>query len=182
MARPAINWVIADTHAYHDAIVKACGRPLDHTERIFRNLRTKLAKQDTLYHLGDVIFYKYDRLKSLLDEVPGRKILVRGNHDVKSNHWYQNNGFHYVADAILLDDLYLTHIPVPQLPSGARLNVHGHWHNTKFPLPPWYSATTHRRLCLEDEGYVPVVLKDWVARTEPVSRQLRLFSELPETA
>lgn len=163
MARPAISWLITDTHWNHKAMVELCGRPADFGEQLLKNLRHMLAPQDTLYHLGDVIFYDYPGLKAMLDSVPGNKVLLMGNHDRKPRNWYARNGFSFAADMIVLDDILLTHKPVEKLPSGVRLNVHGHWHNDEHHRrPEWYSDTTHRLLSVETTNYKPVKFQEFV--------------------
>lgn len=162
MPRPAISWLITDTHWNHDFMLQ-CGRPADFGEQLLKNLRHLLTPQDTLYHLGDVIFYKYPDLKEMLDSIPGTKVLLMGNHDKKSKGWYARNGFAFVADMIVLDDIMLSHKPIERLPSGVRLNVHGHWHNDDHhKRPEWYSESTHRLLSVEVTNYKPVKLEEFV--------------------
>ncbi len=164
MARPSISWLITDTHFYHEFMVTACGRPVDFSDQILRNLRHLLAPQDILYHLGDVIFYQYPKLGEMMDSVPGRKILLMGNHDKKPRSWYMTRGgFHHAADMIVVDDILLSHKPVETLPSGVRMNVHGHWHNNNnHKRPEWYCETTHRLLSVEATNYKPVKFEEFV--------------------
>lgn len=162
MPRPAQTWLITDTHFYHDAMVELCGRPTDFNERIIKNLRQQLAPGDTLIHLGDVIFYKYPDLAGILDSIPGRKVLTMGNHDRKKASWYMRNGFHYTCTMIVIDDVLLSHKPVEVLPTGVRLNIHGHWHNTgHHGRPAWHTPETHRVLAIENTGYKAVLLAEY---------------------
>ncbi len=162
MARPAISWLITDTHWFHEFML-TCGRPADFGERLLKNMRHKIAAQDTLYHLGDVIFYQYTKLREMLDSIPCTKILLQGNHDKKSKNWYRRNGFVYAADMIVVDDILLSHKPIQSLPTGVRLNVHGHWHDSDHhKRPDWYSESTHRLLAVEHTDYQPVKLQDFV--------------------
>ena len=157
MPRPAKTWVITDTHFFHEDIIAACGRPLDFQQQILRNCRQLVAAQDTLIHLGDVIFYEYPRLPELLD-FPGRKILVQGNHDRKPRGWYERNGFDFACDALVLGDVLFSHQP-RHLTPDIRWNLHGHWHNLPNTLPDFYT-TGHQLLALEYTGYGPVELQD----------------------
>lgn len=161
MPRQAFTWLVTDTHWNHPFMLKV-GRPADYEKRLLSHLRHLLTPQDTLIHLGDVILYHHEQLKPMLDSVPGTKILVMGNHDRKSRGWYSRNGFAFVASAITLDGIVLTHEPLERLPSGARLNVHGHWHDDgHHELPSWWSHATHRLLAIEHTGYKPVKLVDF---------------------
>jgi calcineurin-like phosphoesterase family protein len=162
MARPAISWLTTDTHFFHDFML-GNGRPADFGERLLKNMRHLLAAQDTLYHLGDVIFYQYPKLKGMLDSIPGTKVLLMGNHDKKSKGWFMKNGFVFAADMIVVDDILLSHKPVEKLPSGVRMNVHGHWHHDDHHRrPEWYSESTHRLLSVEATNYKPVKFKEFV--------------------
>jgi calcineurin-like phosphoesterase family protein len=69
-----VTWIIGDTHLYHDNIVKYCNRPEDHTEILIKNLQDMIHEDDTLIHLGDVIFYKgCILLRDILEKVAGKK-------------------------------------------------------------------------------------------------------------
>ena len=166
MPRPAIDWLITDTHFFHDRVVEFTGRPDDYVDVIMASLRHLVASQDTLYHLGDVIFYRYERLKEMLDSVPGKKFLVMGNHDRKSRGWYCRNGFDGAFNAIQLGDVLLTHRPVRPLPVGVRLNVHGHFHNCGVERDAdardWYDPLVHRLLAIEYTGLKPVKFQEFV--------------------
>ncbi len=162
MARPAITWLITDTHLYHDAMVDHCGRPANHTELTIGHLRRMLSPRDTLIHLGDVIFYRWEKLASILASVPGTKYLVQGNHDRKSRKWYREAGFACCVDALSWDGVYLTHKPVQVLPSDCTLNVHGHWHLGPLDTPEWYNTSTHRLLSLERTNYKPTKFSEFI--------------------
>lgn len=164
MPRPAISWLITDTHINHEFMFK-CGRPRDYVEWLRRACCEVVAAQDTIYHLGDVIFYRSHELKPWLDSIPGRKILVRGNHDKKPNGWYERNGFSFVADSIQLGSVVLSHKPIRSLPDGACFNIHGHWHDNDHRRDEsysWYIPGCHIKLAIEDTKYRPVNLQKWI--------------------
>lgn len=160
--RPSIDWLITDTHFFHDAIVELSGRPVDFAEKVICNLKHVVARQDTLYHLGDVIFYRYPELSSILGQVPCRKVLLMGNHDRKSRGWYMRNGFDYAADLIVLDHVMLSHKPIESFPDGVTINIHGHWHNNEHhKRPAWYDPGRYRLLSIERTNYRPAKLWDF---------------------
>lgn len=161
-------WLITDTHFNHDALVRYCGRPPDFTRRIIKNCRQLLAPTDVLIHLGDVIFSNAGQLDELLAEIPGTKILVKGNHDKRPDSWFYNKGFSFVCDAFRIEDVIFSHIPLPQLPPDVRLNVHGHFHNTDHrrhepEIADYYDDEKHRLLALEHTDYKPVLLREFCA-------------------
>ena len=165
MPRPSITWLTTDTHFHHDLMFTLCNRPPDYNEQIIRWWKYYIAPQDTLIHLGDVMFYKWPYLPLYMEAANCKKILVLGNHDdSKTAGWFMRNGFDFACDGLLLGDVYFSHKPVNPLPSQASLNIHGHWHNTVEPLgdnprPAWYSDKTHKLICLEKEHYKPVNLQ-----------------------
>ena len=165
MPRPPKTWLISDTHWEHKAMEEMCGRPPDFGVQIQKNLQRLIAEQDTLIHLGDVIFYKYPELKGMLDAIPGRKILVRGNHDCKKNGWYMNNGFDYCADMIVQNHIIFTHKPLEQFPTGVTLNIHGHLHNTGHrPQAEWWKPGVSHLLFTLEHHYAPIELQTFVAK------------------
>ena len=123
------QWVITDTHFNHQAMQDYSGRPEDYTTRILRNWRESVVPGDVVIHLGDVILGQDDRLGELLVPLPGRKILVRGNHDQHPVCWYLEDGFAFVCDQFTQDGVLFTHEPVGQEAlCGCRLNICGHLH------------------------------------------------------
>lgn len=164
MPRPAITWLITDTHFYHDRIKEPEfeGRPDDFNEQIVRNLRHLVADQDLLIHLGDVIFYRHTELKSILDSVKGRKILTMGNHDRKSRSWYMRNGFDLAIDSFTIDGVLFSHKPTQILPDDVTINIHGHLHTKSRHKPDWYDSRTHKLLAIELTNYEPVKLSEFL--------------------
>lgn len=152
MPRPAITWVTTDTHFFHEAMVSSGMRPSGFEDLILKNLRVCLRPQDTLIHLGDVIFYRYPELKGMLDAAPCRKILVQGNHDRKKRGWYCRNGFDAAVDAFVWDDILFTHKPDP---GRYPLNIHGHLHTNTGGQ----TAAGCKLVALEYTGYRPLNLE-----------------------
>lgn len=169
MSRPAITWLITDTHFNHAAVVKEefCNRPADHGEIMIKWLRHYLTPQDTLIHLGDVIFDRAYELHTMLAQVECRsKILVRGNHDRKSNNWFLNNGFDFVCTMLVIDNILLSHKPQKHWPTGVTVNIHGHFHNTdhrsKEPeFNEFWDSKRHKLLAMEYTDYKPVKLQQF---------------------
>lgn len=163
MPRQAKTWLISDTHWGHEEMIKLCGRPEDFGVKIKANLKRLVAPQDTLIHLGDVIFYNYPELKNILLSIPGRKVLVMGNHDGKTKGWYMNNGFDYCADMIVQDNIIFTHRPIQQFPSGVTINIHGHLHNTgHHPQGDWWKIGETHLLFVLEHHYGPIGLQEFL--------------------
>jgi calcineurin-like phosphoesterase family protein len=163
MARPAMTWVISDTHFFHDKCCEHCGRPEDFTALTLKNLRHLLAPQDMLIHLGDVIFYNYDKLKTLMDSIPGKKFLTMGNHDKRNARWYMSHGFDFAADSFVIGDTIFSHKPMKDFPSGVLYNVHGHLHNTGHrPQESWWDPGNRHRLFVLEHHYKPIELQTFM--------------------
>lgn len=123
-------YLISDTHFNHDNIATYCDRPKDFTERIIREWNGVVKHDDLVIHLGDVLIGNRRSVDSLMAVLPGRKILVRGNHDRQhSNTWWMEHGFSFACDGMKFRNCWLTHEPSTSLADGCELNIHGHLHN-----------------------------------------------------
>lgn len=171
------RWVITDTHFNHQKLINEGHRPDDYQRQIFLNWKRLVQSSDTIIHLGDVILGQDSELPEILDDLPGYKILVRGNHDGHPDAWYLRAGFQFVVHGLLLGGVWLTHAPQATLPDGALVNVHGHLH-----------AGTHRStdvaahcklLTLEENGYTPVDLDEFVGFTS-MTRRIMMPYEIEE--
>jgi calcineurin-like phosphoesterase family protein len=126
------TYLISDTHLKHAKVATYCQRPEGFTELIDENVRKTVKPEDLLIHLGDVGIDKAegpDGFMKIVRTWPGRKVLVRGNHDKKSSQWYMEHGFDFAVDAMIYRGMWLTHKPSDFLPPGCQFNLHGHLHN-----------------------------------------------------
>lgn len=173
------TWIITDTHFNHASMVKLCGRPENHTEIICDNIRKMVKPEDIVIHLGDVIWSRPGSLGEIMASLPGRWILVRGNHDHHhSDAWFMEKGFSMVVNGLELAGIYFSHKPVATIPPGCVKNVHGHFHNSKhhnFDCPTY----PHSQLFeIETNGLKPVLLETFIMKDKndaPVEK-----SGLPE--
>ena len=140
MTRFVNRFVISDTHFGHtnswEKFKLADGSPLrpftsteEMDETMIARWNAKVKPQDTVYHLGDVVINK--KSLHLVSRLNGRKILVRGNHDIFGDDDYYNVGFEQIHGVrVFVDKFILSHIPLhPDCVSERfRVNVHGHLH------------------------------------------------------
>lgn len=170
------DWIISDTHWNHEKIVAFTNRPAEHNELMQENWRDLVRHGDTVLHLGDVAMGQREAWAKMPGWLPGKVLLIPGNHDYKDRvkymqerwGWYvlwgglqfEYKGWlitfsHYPANAILNDnpqgntDLRI----VRSLPSGI-LSVHGHMHDRPAPSP------RHLNVCVEWMDYQPQRLTD----------------------
>lgn len=149
-------WLIADTHFNHDKMQTYCQRPENFTRQIWSHWHDMVKPNDTIIHLGDVGIGNWRNFG--IEELPGRKILIRGNHDrAHSNTWWMEHGFHFACDGLVFRHQWLTHEPSTSLASGCEFNIHGHLHNFDVTHHPEYkSKPFHRLLAVEYTDYRPV--------------------------
>lgn len=140
---------------------------------LLRSWRETITGSDTIINLGDVCFkWSRERLQSTLHNLPGRKILVMGNHD--RSHpaaWWREAGFDEVFPCpIIYKDWYiLSHEPVFLNDKIPYINIHGHWHDKKF------AESYYINVSVEQIGYKPVLLKSIL----PIIGDMQTF-KLPE--
>lgn len=149
-------YLITDTHLGHRNMIKNCGRPERFTDIIFDNCRKIVKRDDLLIHFGDVAWNEANLQRFL--KLPGRKILVRGNHDKKSTPYYLDAGFTLVVDQMVmtLQGVHILFSHAPQYAHTADINIHGHQHDLHC------EDVFHRYwpLALEHMGYQPLPLDD----------------------
>lgn len=159
------KWIISDTHFFHPNIIKYCERPAN-CDQIMIDHLIQIPREDILIHLGDVHFGNEQQLKSIISSMKCRKYLVRGNHDRWTTTKYMICGFDGVFDALVLDNVYMTHIP-SEPPTGM-INLHGHLHNLGYKGEPAFGEgfeqfrdEKHILYAPEIYNYVPLKL-DWL--------------------
>lgn len=167
-------WVFSDTHFYHDNIKKYHNRP-DNVEDLMLEAWIKSVKQeDVIIHLGDVTWKKHGTVMDWIAAMPGKKILVRGNHDYHSCQWYMEHGFDFACERFVLfyrmpwegkkdgHRILFTHEPVPALPKDVELNIHGHLHtkNASHREGEVKPKHFHILVAIEDTGWKPLLLED----------------------
>ncbi len=152
-------YFIADTHFNHANIIKYCNRPFKNTDEmnkyIIKKWNSVVKQTDTVYHLGDVGFGKFEELKTLVGSLNGRKILLRGNHDFKIgvNTWKEIGFVGVYKKEIILDNLLLTHIPTEEVEEN-QINIFGHIHDK--PLDRKFDTKNHICVSCDVVHYTPV--------------------------
>ena len=147
-------WVITYTHFEHHAMIKSCNRPEDFTDRICENWEKMVAPTDRVLHLGDCAWgpKAMERLVSL----PGKKFLIRGNHDDKSDERYMEMGWDGVFESVIIKrfGVRILFSHKPRWDHKADINIHGHFHD----LHREDFSRLYLPLSLESMGYRPIAL------------------------
>lgn len=149
-------FLIGDTHFGHANMIPYCGRPENFDDVIISNWNKIVGYNDIVIHLGDVIMGQNsaERLPGIMASLPGKKILVRGNHDTEKK-WgtgigFMERGFDFACDYFVYDRYVFSHCPMTPLPNQANLEwrkpvelcLHAHFHN-KFPENPDIEQNRH---------------------------------------
>lgn len=162
------TWLTTDWHLAHANMCLDSyeGRPSGYEELILKNLIEALNPGDRLVNLGDVVFGVdhrgtlttfIDRLRAAVDV---ELVLIRGNHDRRSVAFYESCGFNVVIPRLVIDDVILSHRPVPV--EDNQLNIHGHLHSGRHRVVEGNAAADQRHVLLgiENTGFRPVLLTD----------------------
>lgn len=138
---PAPDWIISDTHFGHEQILEYCpwrqtwARSVaEHDAHLIAAWQGCVRASDIVLHLGDFALGPKDRIPVLRAQLPGRIILIHGNHD-RSCASMQAAGFDTVASAariVTKDGVWIArHNPaafsVREAAEAVRL-LHGHSH------------------------------------------------------
>lgn len=130
-------WFTSDLHLGHANIIHSCQRPFETIEEmnqtLIHNYNSMVAKNDTVYILGDLSFrIPVEEANDLIRKLKGKKILIRGNHDKQ----YDPTLFEGIYDFYELKGFYkypiiLMHYPMLEWPKSRQgsLHLHGHQHN-----------------------------------------------------
>lgn len=132
----------SDQHFYHTNIIKFSNRPFESVEHMNSSMLTNyfenVLENDVVVFGGDVAFGEVDEVKSLLQYLPGIKVLVLGNHEFGKKNDYRNYDifdatemcfvFYKMIDKKMCNVL-VTHYPIDNkyLPPNT-INIHGHIH------------------------------------------------------
>jgi calcineurin-like phosphoesterase family protein len=170
------RFVISDTHFGHtnswEKFKCADGSPLrpftsneEMDEAMVERWNAKVKPEDTVYHLGDVVINR--KHMHHVGRLNGRKILVRGNHDIFKDADYAEVGFEQIHGCrVFVDKFIMSHIPLHPdcVTDRFRVNVHGHLHGNQIMRQHSIPELSHtqepdpRYLCVsvEHTNYTPL--------------------------
>ena len=156
------TWLWSDLHLHHRNIIQHCSRPFGSVEEMNNELlcawRDTVSAEDTIICGGDVALAGTLRggRDGSMRLMPGRKLLVRGNHDFDRRGKPAETGIDNASMTLLIEGdppLLVTHIPMTWVPSET-VNVYGHTHNNEPPREGRYV-----NICVEQTAYRPLPLE-----------------------
>lgn len=156
-------FVISDTHFGHQNCYSFYNydgskmRPWDNCEEadeiMIENWNRIVKPNDRIYHLGDVCFDRKN-IDIILPRLNGRKVLIKGNHDLFKPSCYLKY-FDDIRACYNRDSYLLTHIPIhPDSKARFKRNLHGHIHGNTLK-DTWY-----RNCCVEANNYTPIPFEE----------------------
>lgn len=78
----------ADTHFGHSNIIKYCNRPFKNIGemdyRLVQLWNERVKPEDTIFHIGDFCFKEEKNAQYYIDQLHGKIIFLRGNHDTNN--------------------------------------------------------------------------------------------------
>lgn len=162
-----MNFYTSDTHFFHKKILEFCPQRVGLDAETMNNAivsewNAVVGKNDTVYHLGDFSLGKSEETKQMIQRLNGHKVLVLGNHDRRSAHWYAQAGFtavfgHHMFVTIGCTNVMLSHYPFKlswlkmlwyslvdkgytryqdkkNIDNGSCVLLHGHCHNKYYKV------------------------------------------------
>jgi len=166
-------WLVSDTHFGHEkaySFLRPDGEKLrpfkdaaDGDAVMVEQWNAVVRPNDRVYHLGDVAI-KRNGLKTL-EKLNGRKILVRGNHDIFKLKEYVEY-FDDVRGCFYHHDFMMSHIPLhPGLfEQRFKGNIHGHLHCHLVKDDDGNIDRCYFNACVEQHNFAPVhwdVAMEW---------------------
>jgi len=129
-------YIITDTHFNHqEMITKFKKRPDNFENKIWKSL-SLLNEDDILLHLWDFCIWNDQEVaKRFKNTVRCTSILIKWNHDKKSDNWYRTKAwFTFILEGFLWKyfwkEIYFSHIPNKE--KVWDINIHWHTHWNKF--------------------------------------------------
>jgi calcineurin-like phosphoesterase family protein len=154
------TWLTSDLHLFHENIIVYCNRGQTTVEEMNDHIisawNSTVKPGDRAIVVGDLSASLRDRkeqLAQIIHDLPGDKILVRGNHDHQPDEWYIAAGFTLVTDWLFEDGLLFVHKPANQHNADAirardecdpDLIVHGHIHAHGPEIPGHFNVAWDR--------------------------------------
>lgn len=137
-----MNYYISDLHIGHANAIKFDKRPfadLNEMHRaIIENWNSCVKTDDTVYILGDFIWYKEKDWPFYVEPLAGNKVLIRGNHDPRQFSSATKRLFQDITNLKEIKDgnrnVVMCHYPIPFFRAGfspSSVMLYGHVHQTR---------------------------------------------------
>jgi len=143
------TWLTADYHLWHQNVLRLTNRPFPTMQRmheiIVTNYQQRIQDDDEVWFLGDLSLRGPKQIKGvqrIMQQLPGQKHFILGNHDRLKPESYLRMGFLSFHTSVDIQyegrQYHLVHDPKDALPGTQRLlcgHVHGNWKTRSAPYP-----------------------------------------------
>ena len=177
------TFVISDTHFYHENVIKFCNRPfgsMEHmNQELIKNWKSVVGEHDNVWFLGDFSFGTYDQTAGVLNQLPGIKHLILGNHDRKGRadklfnrdwqQWFVDK-HDYFRLKTQEGKFVLCHFPFASWERGY-VNLHGHLHSLKGYKNKWRQWDVG----VDANDYTPLLLSDALKKANEGTKPERYY-------
>jgi calcineurin-like phosphoesterase family protein len=134
-------YLISDTHFWHSRLAFEFGLRTqfnsieEMNKTIFENWNNTIGEDDYIFFLGDFVcgsnvhgFDKYKTAQIIYDNLQGKKILIKGNHDENLKKYTKIPVIEESLEIIYKDKrIILSHAPIEVFKQD--ISIHGHVHN-----------------------------------------------------
>lgn len=177
------TWVIADNHFGHKGVceflapngvdkLRPWNCPNEMDEALVENWNEVVDPKDRVYVLGDVAINR--KAVQTIGRCHGRKVLVKGNHDIFALKdylpFFDDIRAYVVKKTPQGGKLIMSHIPIHEESLGRwGLNIHGHLHahTVKRVSNPSFDDTRYVCVSVEQTNFTPITLEEAVSRGVP---------------
>lgn len=154
----------SDQHFGHKNIIKYADRPFLSIEEMnsfmLDNFKKTITDNDIVIWGGDVAMMNLEVTKKLLKDLPGKNILILGNHDFghRNNKYLDYEIFEHVSLGFAFfykgQKYFISHYPIRNglLPNDI-INIHGHIHDKIL-------TGSYINISVEHTQYKPVLLDE----------------------
>lgn len=147
-------WFWSDQHFGHKNIIKYSNRPFQSTDEMtsamIKNYMTTVSENDIVVFGGDLAFMPNTITNPIIDKLPGYKILIVGNHDLRKDGSIVEYNFDEIHPCVSFyvagqwpAKLLLTHYPLINLPEHC-YNIHGHIHTQDSPTERHFNISVEK--------------------------------------
>lgn len=142
-------FLYSDPHFGHNNIIRFCKRPFkdkdEMDKELIRRYQETVSDEDMCIIHGDVSFKSQEHTLDILDQLPGDKIIILGNHDRVIEKLWKNrllpknvNIYKGILEIRYKNEISVhCHYPILEWDGyfRDRLHFHGHQHNTNNDFP-----------------------------------------------
>lgn len=178
-----MKYYISDLHFGHKNIITYDNRPFftvkEMDSELIENWNSVVTNEDEVYILGDISWLDKEITINIINQLNGKKYLIRGNHDSFFNSNFPSNGFQWIKDYAEIKDgsktVILSHYPMPVYKNIHHGNYHlfGHVHDTadSFAIEK-YLSEIFERYKLPRRAFNVGCMKPWMDYTPRTLEQI----------